>query len=85
MRLCAMSWFVYCHIIISACPLVWCCVPQTVANFIEIVLDLLQLNSILGFLGFCCLCSDREMEGVRVHGNTHEIAAGSIFWYNLVW
>lgn len=51
----------------------------------KIVLDLLQLNSIYGESGFCCLCSEKKMEGVRVHSNTHEIAAGSIFCHNLVW
>lgn len=59
-----------------------CCVPLTVANFYQkIVLDLLQLNSIYGESGFffCCLCSEKKMEGVRVHSNTPEIAAGSIF------
>lgn len=78
---CAMGRFVYCHSIIN-----WCLfVLPTVANAIKIVLDLLRLNSISGCSGLCCLCSEREMEGVREHSNTHEIAAGSIFWYNLVW
>lgn len=72
-------------LLLVLCPFVRCCVPPTVANFIKIVLDLLRLNSIYGCLGFCCLCFEGKMEGVRVRSNTHEIAAGSIFWYNLVW
>lgn len=75
----------HCHMITSACLLcgaVYCWLWLILS---KIVLDLLQLNSIYGESGFCCLCSEKKMEGVRVHSNTHEIAAGSIFCHNLVW
>lgn len=64
----------------------WCGIPPTVANFITIVLDLLELEFNRWMLRLLLHYAPKaKMEGVSVLGNTREIAAAGIFSCNLVW
>lgn len=82
-----MNWFVCSYVIISAYPLcdaVHCRLWLILSKMFWIYYRLIQSmvsHSGFCFFSFCCLCSEKKMERVRLHMKLQRAAFSTIIWF----